>query len=160
MTLVALYKNSPAPRLLYRLYMGCVRLRAPITLGVRTLIVDDAERVLLVRHSYRPGWYFPGGGVKRWETPADAARREAREEAGVDPIRLDGPIGLYANFGEGKSDHVVLYRVASWRTVATSSPEIAEIRFFPLTDLPPDATESTRRRIDEHLGRREPTDRW
>src|SRR3546814_384362 len=145
MALVTLVSNSAAPRLLYRLHLAYLKVRLPITLGVRTMIIDGDDRVLLVRHSYRPGWYFPGGGVKRWETLEEAARREAREESGVDPVRIEGPIGLYANFMESQSDHVALYLVREWRTVPADSPEIAEMGFFPLTDLPAGTTEPTRR---------------
>lgn len=160
MTLLALFKASPAPRLLYRLHLSWLRLRPPVTVGVRTMIVDDKDRVLLVRHTYRPGWYFPGGGVKRWETLEEAACREAREEAGADPVRLERLVGVYANFMDSRSDHVALYLVREWRTVPMASAEIAEAAFFPMTALPDDATDPTRRRVDEHLGRRQPDNRW
>ncbi|HET8726225.1 MAG TPA: NUDIX domain-containing protein [Alphaproteobacteria bacterium] len=160
MALVALFKNSAAPRLLYRFHLAWMKATAPITLGVRAMIINDEGEVLLVRHSYRPGWYFPGGGVKKWETMAQAAEREAREEAGVDPVRLDGPVGLYANFQDDRSDHVVLYLTREWRTVATSSAEIVETGFFPMRDLPPDTTDATRRRVEEHLGLRDRSDLW
>lgn len=45
------------------------------------LWVDD--RVLLVRHSYRPGLALPGGGIKRGENPRMAAVREVSEEVGI-----------------------------------------------------------------------------
>jgi len=160
MALISLYKNSAVPRLLYRLHQGYMKVRVPVTLGVRTMILDGQGQVLLVRHTYRPGWYFPGGGVKRWETLEEAARREAREEAGVDPAEMEGPIGLFANFMEAQSDHVALFVVRRWRTIPCNSTEIAESRFFPLTDLPADATDATRRRVEEHLGLRPRSELW
>lgn len=42
------------------------------------------DRVLFVRHSYRKGYFLPGGGAKRAETLRRAARRELKEETGID----------------------------------------------------------------------------
>jgi ADP-ribose pyrophosphatase YjhB (NUDIX family) len=53
--------------------------------GAHVLATDDAGRVLVVRTTYLgPGWMLPGGRVERGETPHDAARRETREETGLD----------------------------------------------------------------------------
>ena len=66
------------------------RIRRPLLIGVRTLIVRDSA-VLLIRHrSGKQPWALPGGGVERNERLAEAAWREAREEAGV-PIRVERP---------------------------------------------------------------------
>lgn len=35
------------------------------TLGVRAACYDGTGRIFLVRHTYLPGWYLPGGGVER-----------------------------------------------------------------------------------------------
>jgi 8-oxo-dGTP pyrophosphatase MutT (NUDIX family) len=51
--------------------------------SVAVLPRDDAGRILLVRHSHDGNWATIGGTVEPGETPADAARREAEEEAGV-----------------------------------------------------------------------------
>jgi len=37
----------------------------------------------MVRHSYMPGWHFPGGGLRRGETPEEGILRELREEIGL-----------------------------------------------------------------------------
>jgi 8-oxo-dGTP pyrophosphatase MutT (NUDIX family) len=67
----------------YRLLRMSWRLRHPVTLGVRLLLVEN-EKILLVKHTYRPGWFLPGGRPDRGESLASTARREAHEEAGVE----------------------------------------------------------------------------
>ena len=63
--------------------------------AVRALVVDERDRVLLLRWERRLGssfWVTPGGGVEAGETDRQALLRELREEAGLtDPrpgIRL------------------------------------------------------------------------
>ncbi len=59
-------------------------MRRPAVTGVKC-VLTDADRVLLVRHTYgHRGWDLPGGTVKRGEEPALAARREMNEELGVE----------------------------------------------------------------------------
>lgn len=58
-------------------------------------VFDDAGRILLVAEEYdRKRYGLPGGGIEPGESPADAAIRELREEAGVG-IRLDYLIGMF-----------------------------------------------------------------
>ena len=59
------------------------RARWPLTIGVRVIVRDDQDRVLLVRHTYTAGWHFPGGGIEKREAAVDAAVREVREEAQI-----------------------------------------------------------------------------
>jgi 8-oxo-dGTP pyrophosphatase MutT (NUDIX family) len=51
--------------------------------GGTAIIVWLDNRVLAVRHSYKPGLRLPGGWVKRGEDHSAAAVRELREETGV-----------------------------------------------------------------------------
>ena len=54
-----------------------------------TLVVRNGQ-VLLVRRRNEPGrgkWCLPCGYEEADEAPADAARREAREETGLDVVR-------------------------------------------------------------------------
>ena len=53
------------------------------------LLRDEEGRVLLVKPTYKPGWDLPGGMAEANEAPDDAARRELKEELGLD-ITLHG----------------------------------------------------------------------
>jgi len=133
-----------------------------ITLGVRALVVDQASRVLLVRHTYRPGWHFPGGGVERNEAIDAALARETFEEAGIvatAPARL---FGIYANFKAYPGDHVVLFIIEHWRQdhVPASNAEIVEQGFFALDQLPRSLSPGTARRLEEVFGGVERSEDW
>ncbi len=65
-----------------------------LTVGARVMLVDG-DKVLLIRHTYIPGWQFPGGGVDPGETIEAAARREALEETGY---RVTGEMELFGVF--------------------------------------------------------------
>ncbi|MEZ6116760.1 MAG: NUDIX hydrolase [Pirellulaceae bacterium] len=41
------------------------------------------DQLLLIRNSYKAGFTFPAGGLKKGETPLQGAVRELREEVGV-----------------------------------------------------------------------------
>jgi 8-oxo-dGTP pyrophosphatase MutT (NUDIX family) len=133
-----------------------------LTLGVRGMLFDSSGRVLLVRHTYTPGWYFPGGGVEKGETTVAALAREVEEETG---IKLTGPpqlIGIYANFEIFPGDHVALFRVHQWRQQDVPKPnaEIAEMAFFAPDDIPPTTSAGTRRRLNETFAQVPATPHW
>ncbi len=138
------------------------RMTRALTLGVRGIVVDGEGRVLLVRHTYTPGWHFPGGGVEFGETLDTALRRELHEEAGID---LTGPaelLGIYANFDLFPGDHVLAFAVRSWEQVRPLGPnrEIAEADFFATSALPDGATAGTRRRVAELAGHKPVQATW
>jgi 8-oxo-dGTP pyrophosphatase MutT (NUDIX family) len=139
------------------------RLTKGITLGVRGLVLSpDGADVLLVRHSYVAGWYLPGGAVEPGETAFVSLVRELDEEAGIAPDGEAPLVGLFFNERQRRRDHVALFRVTAWRRLRPFVPngEILESRFFPVDDLPADATEATRRRLGEHLGIADPSPLW
>ena len=149
-------------RILQRGFLAYSRLSRGMTLGVRAMLVKG-DQILLVKHSYMPGWYLPGGGVEAGETLRDALEREIAEEAGA---ALTGPaqfFGIYRNARADPRDHVGLFVCREWdeRFKARGpSREIADVRLFPLDALPADATPATRRRLREVLAGEPPAADW
>jgi ADP-ribose pyrophosphatase YjhB (NUDIX family) len=125
--------------------------RRPMTLGVRGLVIDAANRVLLVRHTYVAGYYLPGGGVERGETFAQALERELVEEGNIALQASPVLHGVYLNRRASQRDHVALYVVRDFVQSAPHVPdhEIAEARFFTFDELPQDTTPATLARLDE-----------
>jgi 8-oxo-dGTP pyrophosphatase MutT (NUDIX family) len=66
--------------------------------------------LLLVRSSYRAEWNFPGGTVKRDETPEAAARRELAEEIGLVAPRLE-PAGEASGVWDWRRDRVHFFEL-------------------------------------------------
>lgn len=112
--------------------------RKPLLIGCRVLAFDEAERVLLIRHSYGSGrWMLPGGGVDRGEDPLAAALRELAEETGC---ALAAPI-LFGQVDEplyGTINRVHLVTGTATGTVAGDGREVIAAEFFALDALPPD----------------------
>ncbi|MDR3512071.1 MAG: NUDIX domain-containing protein [Caulobacteraceae bacterium] len=136
------------------------RLRG-LTLGVRGLVVDDRGRVLLIQHTYTPGWHMPGGGVERGETAEQALGRELVEEAGVEILGRARLLSVHSNHAFFRGDHVLVYRIDRWRTcAATSRGEIHAVDWFAPDALPANVTAGTRRRIAEALGAAEHDPHW
>lgn len=125
-------------------------------------MIDHADRILLVRHTYRQGWHFPGGGVEKNETLETALTRELCEEAGVIPDGSPRLFGIYANFSAFPSDHIALFVIDAWHQpqIPPANKEIAEQRFFSLSDFPDDTTRPVRRRVDEIFNKRTPDQMW
>ena len=127
-----------------------LRLSRGKTLGVRVAIFDSSGAVMLVKQSYSPGWILPGGGVEKGELLIPSAIREIQEEAG---IIAEGPLvlhGIFSNEQKFPGDFVCLYVLRQFRREAWKPDhEILEAQFFPVTQLPSDITEGSRRRLDE-----------
>jgi 8-oxo-dGTP pyrophosphatase MutT (NUDIX family) len=134
-----------------RAFQSFFRMQRSMTLGVRGVVVDASGKVLLLRHTYTPGWHFPGGGVEKGETAAHSMIRELKEEAGIEATENDLQlISIHANHAFFPNDHVLVFRVNSWRQgKATSHGEIAEIRFVEPSSPPEDVSKGTNNRLKE-----------
>jgi ADP-ribose pyrophosphatase YjhB (NUDIX family) len=126
------------------------RMRRGLTLGAQGALIDSEARVLLVRHSYRPGWFFPGGGVEWGETIEHALARELEEEVGARLLSPPALLGVYANFASFPGDHIAVFVARDWeRHDYHKSSEIAEARLFGRRELPEGIDAGTRARLAE-----------
>lgn len=139
-----------------------VRVSKGVTLGVRGLVRDGEGGVLLVRHSYVPGWHLPGGGIDPGESAREALARELDEEAGLAPVGEARFVGLFFNARMAGRDHVALFEVTAFRRLRafTATGEILESRFFPMTAPPEGTSAATLRRLAEARDGLPPPERW
>jgi ADP-ribose pyrophosphatase YjhB (NUDIX family) len=124
-------------------------------LAVGTIITDESGRVLLIRRALEPGygrWVFPGGFVERAELVEDAARREAREESGLE-VRLDRLVGVYSY--TGRVPVVLVYAATPTSGTLDWRDEGLEARFFTALEIPWDelAFRSTREALQRFFAR-------
>jgi ADP-ribose pyrophosphatase YjhB (NUDIX family) len=133
-----------------------------MTLGVRAVVLEGEERVLLVRHGYVEGWHLPGGGVEPGETLLDALARELLEECNVVLRGTPKLHGMFLNASASSRDHVALFVVRDfeWKGQQPPNFEIQEANFFPLTELPRETSAATKRRLEEIQNGVEPTPIW
>lgn len=130
--------------------------------GARIIIVDE-RRVLLVSHWYAPwAWTLPGGGVKKNESPEEAAMREGTEETGLTINSLGGEIGRYRGKW-GRGDQIAVYYTGDFGGSLALKPnfEIMARSWFDLDSLPEELPPANRRRIEAYrAGVRGERDYW
>lgn len=131
------------------------------TVGVRTLVINQTNQVLLIRHTYMGGWHFPGGGVLPGEPTRLAAVRELYEET---CLQAEGDIellGVYFHTVMKVNDYIALYVVKNFSQAEfCPSPEIAEVQWFDFDNLPPNINSSTKQRLTEYLHNQPRSDFW
>jgi 8-oxo-dGTP pyrophosphatase MutT (NUDIX family) len=106
---------------------------------VTLAFIKSGDRVLLMRHpddnDRFPGqWNGIGGHVERGECIHAAARRELREETGIDLDRLSLR-GVVHETGLVGHDHVLFVFVGETDARTVRSPEGLELRWHPMDDL-------------------------
>ena len=114
-----------------------VRLFFPkFLIGVDALILNEQDECLLFKHSYRKKtpWGFPGGYLKKGESPEDAIKREVYEESGyrveiVDILHVDSSKVMQ------RIDLVYVGRFEGEEKFK-SSDEVVDAKFYPMEKLP------------------------
>src|ERR1041385_2874044 len=121
------------PRKLRRWTVRVSHARFSVTAGA--VVSDESGRVLLLKHRFRPGsgWGLPGGFIEKGEQPADALRRELREEIGMEISEPE--VFAVRAFKEPKQIEIVFCCHAVGEA-GTKNFEIQHAGWFELDGLP------------------------
>ena len=125
--------------LLVPIRVGLIAARETRTLGAMGILRAPDGRILLVRPFYRTAWGFPGGYLKRRETPAEGLHRELMEETGLE-VRADGALPHIAFQRKRRHVDFIYLLDASAADVSRAAPaswEILELAWFAPDDFPP-----------------------
>ncbi len=118
-------------------------------------VIDDRS-ILLLRHAELGTWHLPGGYQDLDESPAQAAERELREEAGLS-LRADALVTVLASpewdvvytNGDVIQSMEFCFLMAGYdssMSVVAQSDEICDSRWFGLDELPADIAPCCRRK--------------
>jgi 8-oxo-dGTP pyrophosphatase MutT (NUDIX family) len=135
--------------LLWKGQVAAWQLRGGHLLGVKLVLVRGDD-VLLVRHTYRSGWFLPGGGLKRGEDLASAARREAREETGAVLADVE-LLGVFTHRWKRVTNHIAVFAAELPDLPHVRHWEVADLRLFHRDRLPRGIAPGDRRRIAEYF---------
>ena len=128
------------------------------------VVTNDEGLILLQRRTDNNLWALPGGTMDIGETISECARREVREETGLD-VELQGIVGIYSDpghvfaydDGEVRQEFSICFSARPVAGSLTVSGESHDVRYFApaeIADLP--MVESIRLRITDYLADRGP----
>ncbi|HVM52302.1 MAG TPA: NUDIX domain-containing protein [Acidimicrobiales bacterium] len=131
LALLQVYKRLPR-----RWRLAIVHALAPsYTVGAICIVERADGRLLLVRHSYRNAWGFPGGLLSRGEEAPDGAVREAREECDI-TVEVIGEPAVVVAPDARRVDVVFRCRTDEPGNARAVSPEVVEVGWFARDNLP------------------------
>lgn len=102
--------------------------------GAMAVVLDDAGRVLLFRHTYRNDypWGIPGGWLRANEDPIEGVEREIYEESGL-RVKALHPLVIGGDRALRRLDLIFLCRLHGGTFRA--SAEVSAASFYPISDL-------------------------
>lgn len=117
-------------------------------IGVICFVEHDG-RLLLVQNSYQDKWALPGGWLNKGESFEQAARRELREELGIEMVDIR-VLEINKVPGAQIIDVALSGKPKSAHTAATDL-EISDYRFFDKDALPENILYTHRPYIEKYL---------
>lgn len=109
-----------------------------IVVAASAFVIDNQERLLMIRRTDSGLFALPGGRHELGETLTETAIRETLEETGV-TIRVDGLVGIFSNphhvvafsDGEVRQEFSVCFRGRPTRGTPRSSNESTDVDWVP-----------------------------
>jgi ADP-ribose pyrophosphatase YjhB (NUDIX family) len=126
--------------------------------GVRALIFNSQDEILLQRRKDMPRWCLPSGAVELNETALDALKREVHEETSL-IVQEAEPMGLYSGptqkFTYPNGDEIQCFAIAfivrRWQGEPhADGVEGSAVRFFALSQLPDELVPIHRAVIEDY----------
>ena len=112
--------------------------RHPIT-GTTIIPVLPDGRIVLVQRSDSREWGLPGGIIDWGEDISHAAKRELKEETGLDIVKIARLVGVYSSPDRDPRLHsisVVLAAEVTGELSAEDKLEVLQVKAFKPEDLP------------------------
>ncbi|MCJ7478847.1 MAG: NUDIX hydrolase [Candidatus Nanohaloarchaeota archaeon QJJ-7] len=126
--------------------------------AVDTIIESEGEIVLVkrAREPFKGHWAIPGGHVEEGEMVEDAARREAREETGLE-ISIEELHGVYDEPGRDPRGPVISisYICSEEEGEMDAATDAEEARWFDLEELPEKLGFDHRKILDDYLEKKD-----
>ena len=131
----------------------------PLLLPGSVVLILNEKNELLLQHRIDDAWGLPGGNMEIGESLEETARREVKEETGLDIGELN-LLGVFA----GKEYYLKLYNgdelysvTAVYVTkeikgnIVIDKQESIDVKFFNLNELPENISDGTRSFINPYI---------
>lgn len=122
-----------------RVFLGLLLRRPLVGTCIIPLTVDD--QIVLIRRRDSGRWGLPGGLIDWDEDVFNAARRELREETGLEVTHLERLVGIYSAPRRDPRFHAICVLLAvrvQGTPIAADPREVLETRAFSTDSIPQD----------------------
>lgn len=121
--------------------------RPVLTVGAAVFVVDEQDRLLMMKRSDSGTWGIPGGASELGEVVEDAAKRETLEEVNleIEEMSLFGVFSgpeYYYKYPNGDEVYnvTIMYLSRAWRGEIKLNDEHTEWRWFSVDEIPEDSS--------------------
>ena len=130
--------------------------RPILMVGAGLLILDDQNRLLMLKRTDNHCWGIPGGSTEPGEIVEEAAKRETFEETNleIDKMSLFGVFSgpeLYYKYPNGDEVYnvTIMYVSHDWRGNIQLNDEHSEWNWFAASEIPNDSSPPIKPILDQ-----------